>query len=200
MRQDAFKPRSLPSMKPLSRLMLGAATAATLIAASAPVSAQRWVYGGGPRYYHYHHGGGSGLAGFLAGALVVGGIAAVASSSSRSDAYTQGYVDGRRIDSDWGWGYRYGTGEQGAAVDRCAYAAGREGQRYAQDAMVTDIDVVERVADGYVVRGLIDVRHDYGGGYSREGYTDHSRFSCSFRYGQVDRVWIDEGRARPLND
>lgn len=135
----------------------------------------------------------------VAGALVLGGIAAVAASANDRNAY--GYDYGR-YDRHWDDDNRYGRGRYGldsrSAVEQCVRAAERGANRYSYGgrADVTDIRNVERRNYGYKVTGRIAVNTmgrdwrsgdgRYGGGWgndyrgwnsSMRGY-DAGRFEC----------------------
>lgn len=140
----------------------------------------------------------------IAGALILGGIAAVVASSDndrndRYDDYNYGR-DGR----GYGYGYGYGSGNSRQAVEQCVYAAERSASRYSYgDADVTDIRSVSRKRDGYTVRGRIAVNQmgrgwrsgdnvygrgwngDYRGWNSRYRGYDSGTFTCKVRYGRV---------------
>src|SRR5690606_22245511 len=90
---------------------------------------------------------GIGAGEIIAGALIIGGIAAVAASASNNrDRYRGGY--------DYG---RYGNSRQ--AVDQCVRAAQSTANRYSYGggARVTDIRDIDRKRDGYDVKGRIAV-------------------------------------------
>ena len=112
----------------------------------------------------------------IAGALILGGIAAViASSDNDDDRYGRyNYGDNRR-------GYGNGYGSSRNAVEQCVYAAERSANRYSYGgrANVTDIRSVKSKRDGYTVRGRIEV----GGGWDRR--SDRGNFTCKVRYGRV---------------
>jgi hypothetical protein len=108
----------------------------------------------------------------IAGALILGGIAAViASSDDNNDRYgNYNYGDYRR-------GYGYGNPRN--AVEQCVYAAERSASRYSYGgANVTDIRSVNDRRDGYTVRGRIEVN-----GWGRR--SDRGNFTCKVRYGRV---------------
>jgi len=144
----------------------------------------------------------------IAGALIIGGIAAIASAANKERRWRGGYDD------------RYATRD---AVDQCVRAAQRQANRYGGWARVTDVTRIDRVGDGYVVRGRLvverrgswndrsDVSWDrgpnrawdrtwdrnQGAGWDRQdrwGYRydryddgyDKGRFACVTRYGRVD--------------
>ena len=142
----------------------------------------------------------------IAGALIIGGIAAVASAANR-DRHNYRYDDYRYRDRDWrdyerGY-YRRDTPR--SAVEQCVYAAERAASRYSYrgHAKVTDIRSVRDRRDGYRVTGRIavnqngrdwrrgDRHHGYGWdddyrGWDRryQGY-DAGRFTCEVSYGRV---------------
>jgi hypothetical protein len=175
-------------MKILTKATLLVAGAASLIA-TAPANAR------------YRGGGHDGIdtGDIIAGALILGGVAAIASAASSSSrygrsygGYDRGYDRGYRNDrynNDYGY-YRDGYGSR-QAVDQCVRAAQRDASRYGW-ARVTDVTSIDRVRGGYKVRGRLVVQ-DRGRGYDRgyhydrydDGY-DKGRFSCVSRYGQID--------------
>jgi hypothetical protein len=136
----------------------------------------------------------------IAGAVILGGLAAILSDNDRHDDRRYGY-DGRyddRYGYDRGYydrgydrryhGYdyrRHGNARQ--AVNQCVrdveYRSGRWGRTD-----VTQIREIDRRRDGYVVKGNVVVRDGYRGRYGRDGYYDRGRFSCFVRYGRVEDV------------
>ncbi len=132
----------------------------------------------------------------IAGALIIGGIAAIASSGSNRG----GTYNDARAYRDYGrGGYddRAGAYEQGydsrRAVDQCVNAARQEAGRYGW-ARVTDVTSINRVRGGYEVKGRLVVEprgrgNDRGYYYDRydEGY-DKGKFTCIARYGGVEDV------------
>ena len=177
-------------MKMISRISLIAAAAATAIAASAPAMADNGRHRG-------HDGIDAGDV--IAGALIIGGIAAVASAASHGD---RGYD--RRYDRDWHDGddygyYRNGYGSR-AAVEQCVRAAERDASRYGR-ARITDVTSINRVRGGYEVRGRLVVAgrgyqtRDHNGwdryGYRHDRYDrdyDKGKFSCLSRLGNIQDV------------
>jgi hypothetical protein len=176
-------------------LLAGAAT----LAAAVPAQA---------RHYHRGHDG-IDAGDIIAGALIIGGIAAIASAASDNDRYSGygrswrdrryggGYGDyNRGYDRDYGY-YQNGYGSR-TAVDQCVRAAQRSANRYGW-ARVTDVTSIDRVRGGYEVRGRLVVE-DRGwrnrGGWDRYGYNydryndgyDKGRFSCVTRYGSIQDV------------
>lgn len=159
----------------------------------------------------------------IAGALVIGGIAAIAAAASDNDRYDRydrhdrdyrydraGYDDGWRRGPAW----RGGISPR-RAVEQCVWAAERQASRYSYgSADVTDIRSVRETRWGYEVRGRIAVnamgrdwrRGDarYGRGWDGDyrgwnaglrGY-DAGRFECRIERGRV--VDIDYSGIRGL--
>jgi hypothetical protein len=175
-------------MKTGAKAVLLLAGAATL-AVSAPVQARYGDYYGRDRID---------AGDIIAGALVIGGIAAIASAASDGDRYYRGDRSYRGRGYSGYDSYDRGYNSRGA-VEQCVRAAQREASRYGW-ARVTDVTRIDRVRGGYEVRGRLVVedrryRGGYGRGYDRgyyydrynDGY-DKGRFSCVTRYGSVDDV------------
>ena len=173
------------------RFSLLAATAATAMAAAAPAMADNG-----------RHRGRDGIdAGdVIAGALIIGGIAAIASAASDGN---RGY-DGR-WDRDRGYDryedgyYNNGYGSR-TAVEQCIRVAGQRASRYGRT-RITDVTLIDRIRGGYEVRGRLVVAgrryqsRDYNGwdryGYNYDRYGrdyDKGKFACVVRYGQVQDV------------
>ena len=130
----------------------------------------------------------------IAGAVVLGGIAAIASSAGRDrdDRYYRGDRyrgdrygrDNRRGDSR----YRYNSR---AAIDQCVYAVREDARRYGG---WRNVDIY-RVQDshssrrGYRIMGLVSVegrgRYDRR---SRYGESDRGSFTCYMERGRVAHV------------
>ena len=198
-------------MKNMSKALVGTAVAGAMAMSSAsPAFAQ---------YRHYDRDrGGVSVGDVIAGALIIGGIAAVASAASKNDRGGYYRDDDYRYDRAGygnGNGYNYGyRGNPRQAVERCVSAAERyASQRYSR-ADVTDIRQVRDTRDGYEVRGRIAVdtrRGDwrqgdgyYGNGWggdyrgwnqSMRGY-DSGTFKCQIERGRV--VDIDMNGVRGL--
>lgn len=188
-------------MKFMIKTTLLAATAATLVAATAPAMARDRHYGRG--------GDGIDAGDVIAGALIIGGIAAVASAASNNDRYNDRYNDRRYDDryddrgynSDYGY-YRNGYGSR-TAVEQCVQAAQRDAGRYGR-ARITDVTSINRIRGGYEIKGRLVVAGNrwsnrYGRGYDgwdRYGYNydrygndyDKGKFSCVTRYGNVQNL------------
>lgn len=144
----------------------------------------------------------------IAGALIIGGIAAIASAASNDrDDYREGYGyrDGDRNRNNRG-NYDRGYGDNPRrAVEQCVRAAERDAGRHSwgDRAKVTDIRGIDRTRGGFRVEGRIAVnqmgrdwnRGDrrYGRGWDNDyrGWNDNyrgwdsGRFSCDIRQGRV---------------
>lgn len=145
-----------------ARLVLGAVAATALTAASVtPAAAQ-----------NYRDRDGISAGEIIAGAVVIGGIAALAGAFDND----RGRWDrGNRWDRGGGWD-RGGWGiNPRTAVDRCVRTAENQARRFGgyRYADVIDVRNVDRTRDGFRVRGRIDV----GGGFDRRG-SDRGNFTC----------------------
>ncbi len=168
----------------------------------------------------YHDRDGISAGDVIAGALVIGGIAAVASAAHNDRDYRYdraGYGDFGRGGYDRGYGGyggydrdAYWRGNPRQAVQQCVFAAERQASRYSYGrADVTDIREVRDTRYGYEVRGRIAVnsmgrgwRHgdgDYGRGWGGDyrgwnsglrGY-DSGSFRCRIEQGRVVDMDID---------
>ncbi len=140
-----------------ARLVLGAVAATALTAASVtPAAAQ-----------NYRERDGIGAGEIIAGAVVIGGIAALAGAFDND----RGRWDrGRNDFRGGGWGINPRT-----AVDRCVRTAENQARRFGgyRYADVIDVRNVDRTRDGFRVRGRIDV----GGGFDRRR-NDRGNFTC----------------------
>lgn len=139
----------------------------------------------------------------IAGAVILGGLAAIIASSDndRDDYrdYRGDYRDGYRGDyrGNYRGGYGNGHGSRDA-VELCVRAAENQAQRrLGARAEVYEIRDVDRERRGYEVEGRIAVRdgyrgrdqrrwgrNDYRRGYRNDGW-DEGRFSCDVRNGRV---------------
>ena len=155
-----------------ARLVLGAVAATALTAASIT-----------PAQARDRDRDGISAGEIIAGAVVIGGIAALAGAFDGDRG--RGWDDrGFRGDRGWdrgGWGF---PGGPRAAVDRCVRAAENQARRFGgyRYADVIDVRDIDRTRDGFRVRGRIDV----GGGWNRN---DRGRFTCRI-----------DGRGAPLID
>ncbi len=177
----------------------GALLAGAMLAGSVPASAQ-------VRYDDYRRDRGIGVGEIIAGAVVLGGLAAIlGGTGNRNRTYGYGY------DERYGNGYGYDNGRQ--AVEQCVYAVEQQGYR-GQRLDVTQIRDIDRINGGFRVQGDVrtDTRYGYGYGqgydprygqnydprygnrgyydnsYNRGRYDDNGRFSCTVRYGRVEDV------------
>lgn len=107
----------------------------------------------------------------IAGAVVIGGIAALAGAFDGDRGRGWDRNDRNFRGDRWdrgGWGINPRT-----AVDRCVRAAENQARRFGgyRFADVIDVNDIDRTRDGFRVRGRIDV----GGGWNRN---DRGRFTC----------------------
>jgi hypothetical protein len=188
-------------MMTLTKAMVGTVAAGAMaVSAASPALAQ-----------HDRHRDNDGISAgeVIAGALVLGGIAAVAAAADndRDDRYYdrdgRNYRDGRYRDYNRR-GYGYGSGNPRQAVSQCVAAAERNASRYTWGrADVTDIRRVDRIRGGYIIDGRIAVQNGryrdgrrYGNGWGNDyrGWNDNlrgydaGRFSCEVRRGRVVNV------------
>ncbi len=152
------------------------------------------------------HGDGISAGDVIAGALIIGGIAAIASASSKDRGYDRGYNDGYPYDRDSNYRYDrrgnhgnyndyYGRGNPRSAVEQCVRAAesnaARSGYRFAN---VTNIRDVDDKRFGWRVKGTIEVQGQRG--YGRDRYGDSGKFTCDISRGRV--VGLDYSGIRGL--
>ncbi len=186
-----------------TKAAIGSLLAGSILLTAMPASAQ--MRGGGwDRYDRRHDGISAGEV--VAGAIVIGGLAAILSSGNHDRGYDPRYDDrnnGRNsgYNDDW---QRYGGSRQ--AISQCVSAVERQGGRGA-NVDVTRITNVDRTRGGYRVEGRVavdyrngwrgdrnDGRYGYndrdGRGYDRGRYDDRGSFTCSVRYGQIDDVRV----------
>jgi len=178
-------------MQSITKALVGTVAAGAMVVASAaPALAQN----------QRNRDGGIDVGDVIAGALIIGGIAAVASAAGRNRGYNDGYVyegnggyndpynNGRydpRYDSRYDNRYNNqytNAGDPRQAVEQCVYAAERNANRYSYggSSQVTDIRQIDRKRDGYTVKGRIAVntrnanwRNGWGGDY--RGYNNAYR-------------------------
>lgn len=180
-------------MKILTKSLLSAgAAAAALVSVAAPAQARD----------RHRDNDGISAGEVIAGAVILGGLAAVIASSDNDG---RRYDDGRYSDNRYGdrygdrynggYGYNSGYGSR-AAVNQCINAVENWGNRYSRTD-VTRIHDIDRTRNGYRISGNIVVkdgwrgrdRYDnrygnrYDNGYSR-GY-DKGRFTCFVERGRV---------------
>lgn len=144
-----------------ARLVLGAVAATAMTAATVT-----------PAQARDRDRDGIGAGEIIAGAVVIGGIAALAGAfdgdrNDRRYAYNDRNFRGDRYDRG-GWGVNPRT-----AVDRCVRAAENQARRFGgyRYADVIDVRDIDRTRNGFRVKGRIDV----GGGWNRN---DRGNFTC----------------------
>ena len=147
----------------------------------------------------------------IAGALIIGGIAAAAGAFDNDDRRDRRYRDDRYRGYDNGYGYRGGHPQR--AINRCVAAVEREARRAGyRNARVTQIRDVDRERRGWEVEGRLEVyggrgygyrqndygynnRYGYNDRYDRRGYRgrgfDSGKFSCDIRRGRIVDIDID---------
>jgi hypothetical protein len=185
-------------MKILTKSLLSAgAAAAALVSVAAPAQARG------------RDNDGISAGEVIAGAVILGGIAAVIASSDDNRSRDRGYDDGRYDDRGYdnrddrydnghrrGRGHGRGNDDYGydrqynsrAAVNQCVTAVEQWASRYSR-ADVTQINNIDRTRNGYRVSGNLVVKDGYRGrsrndrGYDR-GY-DKGRFTCYVERGRV---------------
>lgn len=172
-------------MMKLRSVTAGALATAMLATSVTPAMAQgypggyggygRPSYGGYGRPDYRRHRGHDDTGAIVAGVIGVGILAAIiASASSKKRTTNGGYANNN---------YTGTIRTDDAAADACANAVE---QQVGGGARVSSVDAVDRVSDGFNVRGVIDYSR---GGDTRYGNSrDQRSFSCSVRYGDVQRV------------
>ncbi len=125
----------------------------------------------------------------IAGAVIIGGIAALAGAfdGDKRDRYRDRRYRDRNYDRGYNHNVRYNRGQYNGrrAVERCVRVAERQARRFGgyRYADVTQIRDVDRTRYGFRVKGRIQVEGNRG--YRGRDY-DRGRFTC----------WFD-GRGRP---
>jgi len=159
----------------LTKAAIGAATAGAMLMSAAPAAAR-------DRYDRDGISAGE----IIAGAVVIGGLAAILSSGD-NDRYDDRYR-GRYNDARYGYGYDYNRyGNSRSAVSQCVDSVERGSRRYGRTD-VTEVTSIDRKRDGYRVKGRVLVRDGYGGRWGRGGSYDKGKFTCDIRYGRVQDI------------
>jgi len=174
-------------MKSISKALAGTVAAGAMVMGSATPALAR--------------DGGIGAGEIIAGALIIGGIAAVVAATSNSnDRYNGGSNNVRHYNNgNRGYDNRYARADDPRqAVEQCVNVAQRNANRhsYGGQARVTDIRNIDRKRDGYTVKGRIAVNTrnanwQRGWGNDYRGYNNNYRgydsgsFTCKVRHGQV---------------
>jgi hypothetical protein len=184
-------------MKTISKALVGTIAAGAMAMTSSPAYAQ---FGG-----NRDRNDGIDVGDVIAGALIIGGIAAVAGAvgNNRNRGYNNGggyvYEGNGNVYNNDGYNYNgYGAGDSRSAVEQCVYAAENNANRYSYGgrSQVTDIRNIDRKRDGYTVKGRIAVNtrnsnwqrgwnNDYRGYNNQYSGYDSGNFTCKVRYGQV---------------
>ncbi|MBL4792367.1 hypothetical protein AAG607_13535 [Citromicrobium bathyomarinum] len=170
-----------------------AAAGAMAFTSAAPAEAQR---------YRDRDNDGISAGEVIAGALIIGGIAAIASASNKD---RDRYRDHRYRDN-----YYRSNGNPRRAINKCVRVAENQARRAGyRFANVVDINRVRDTRRGWNITGRIEVdgargyrdqRRGYNDRYDRRGYNrrgDTGRFSCQIRRGRV--VDVDYRGIRGLN-
>ena len=163
-------------MKIVTKSLLSAATAAAaLVGTAAPAEAQ----------YRYRDRDGIGAGEVIAGAVILGGLAAVL-SAGKNGRYQDGYDRG-----DYNNGYTYNTnnGSSRAAINQCINQVENQTGGYNRS-NVTQIRSIERTRYSYRVLGTLEGQND-SRGYDRYGqrnqYDQNDRYYQGSRYDRDDR-------------
>jgi len=167
-------------MTKMKKALVGAAAATAMAVSATPAMANNG-------YGHKNDRIGAGEV--IAGAVILGGLAAILSSKNKNDRYYDGRRGNRGYDN--GYGYKTSFNRRGGrkAVKRCI----RRAERYA-GGKVTDIRDIDRTRYGYKIRGRIVVKDGYRGRYGSPQY-DRGRFTCYVENGRIADV-----RFRGLNN
>lgn len=169
-------------MKILTKSLLGAgAAAAALVSTAAPAVAA--------------HGNRDSISAgdVIAGALIIGGLAAVLSGDDRDGRYDDGRYDdreyrGRGGRHGGGDGYGYDNGRQ--AVNQCVNAVEQWSSRYSRS-KVTEIRDIDRTRYGYKVSGKLVVKDGWRGRDDGRGYGRGDRGRDDYGYRGDDRRYGD---------
>ncbi len=153
-------------MKTVSKALLGTIAAGAMVASSAT-----------PALAEHRDNRGVNAGDIIAGALIIGGIAAIATAASRNNRDNRGYDDNYGYDragynnggyNNGGYGNRYDRDAQWRsnprqAVEQCVAAAERYASSRGVRADVTDIREVRDTRYGFKVKGRIAVQGNDGG-------------------------------------
>jgi len=127
----------------------------------------------------------------IAGAVILGGIAAIAGAFDGDDDWDRrdrNYRDRRYRDRRFR-GYDANFGRRGVerAIERCVRTAERQARRWGgyRFADVTQIRDVDRTRNGLRIKGRMEVQ---GGRYNRGRDFDRGRFTCRIERGVRPRI------------
>lgn len=144
------------------------------------------------RYRYRHHNridGGD----VLAGVLIIGGIAAIASAASRRDAERRESYPQRYPERDRDYDYRDRRGDSrydgGRGLDRAVDMCVREIER---DVRVDGIDAVERSGAGWRVTGALYNGERFTCRIGASGRIEGVDYGASAASGTEDRQWSDD--------
>ena len=172
----------------LTKAAIGAATAGALLIGATPAMAR-------DRYDRDRDRDGISAGEIIAGAVVLGGLAAILSSGD-NDRYDRHDRDGRYDDRGrgryddgrYGYGYDYNRyGNSRSAVSQCVNSVERGSRRYGRTD-VTEVTSIDRKREGYRVKGRVVVNDGYRGRWGRGGSYDKGKFTCEIRYGRVQDI------------
>lgn len=129
----------------------------------------------------------------IAGAVIIGGIAALAGAfDGKRDRYRDRRYNDRRYNYrhyNNGYGYNRGGGQR--AIERCIRVAERQARRFGgyRFADVTQIRDVDRTRYGWRIKGRMEVQGLRGGGYGygNQGY-DRGKFTCYAERGSRPQI------------
>ena len=125
----------------------------------------------------------------IAGAVIIGGIAALAGAFDNDDRRDRRYRDRRYRDRDYrGYdGYQGYRGGAERAVQRCIRKAERQARRFGgwNYANVTEIRDIDRTRYGFRIRGRMEVQGQRG--YQGRNY-DRGRFTCYVERGNRPQI------------
>jgi hypothetical protein len=173
-------------MNILTKSLLGAgAAAAALVTVAAPAQAQ----GRYDRYDRNRDGISAGEV--IAGAVILGGIAAVIASGD-NDRYDDGRYNRDGYDynrSGYSYNQRYGSRQ---AVNQCVNAVESWANRYSRSD-VTKINRIDRTRNGYRISGNLVVQDGWRG--NNRGYGNNDRYDRDDRYDN-DRYGNNQGYGR----
>ena len=141
---------------------------------------------------HRHRDRGIDAGDVIAGAVIIGGIAALAGAFDNDDRRDRRYRDRRYRDRDYR-DYRGYNGNQGyrggaeRAVQRCIRRAERQARRFGgwNYANVTEIRDIDRTRYGFRIRGRMEVQGQRG--YQGRNY-DRGRFTCYVERGNRPQI------------
>ncbi len=179
-------------MKIISKALVGAVAAGAMAMVPTAAAAQS-------RYDYRDRDDGISVGDIIAGAVVIGGIAAVAGAIGRGDDY--------RYDNRYyrGGNYDYYNGNPRAAVEQCVNAANRDARsRGYGSAQVTQVRDVDDTNYGWKIKGNLVVDGNRGGYGYNDRYYNNGRYNND-RYGYQRQdsgsftCWIDRGRVSRMD-